>query len=122
MAYCDVYIGELCDIKFSWDGGDWNHNIPRPISPFFPPIEGQDDLPYRIIIDRIKSGALDGKQTDSASWVARISKKDLTTLVARLYSAAPESRLREVKHLYSHIEELDDNKKYALVATTGIEK
>lgn len=32
--YLDVYIGWLDDPSFSWDGGDWDGNVPVRRSPF----------------------------------------------------------------------------------------
>ena len=40
MTACDVYIGDLDDPEFHWDGGDWNGNVPRAIASVFPPVGG----------------------------------------------------------------------------------
>lgn len=121
MPFSDVYIGRLDDPRFSWDEGDWKNNIPRPISPFFPPIKGEDDRPFRALIDRIKKGEFNGKQTDYAGWVARVRKSEIKGFAEDLYGAFPELKTRyrakEIRVLFEFIEKLDEGKTYALVAS-----
>ncbi len=121
MPYSDVYIGELNDPRFSWDEGNWKSNIPRPISPFFPPLKEEDDMPFRVLIDLIKKGVYNGKQTDYAGWVARVSKAQIKKFAENLYGSLNELKTRyrakEIHTLYEFIDKLDDTKNYALVAS-----
>jgi hypothetical protein len=57
MSFLDVYIGDLNDPSFRWDGGDWNGNVPTRLSPFFP---GGDRI-RRVMLERIDSKANEGK-------------------------------------------------------------
>jgi len=61
--YLDVYIGRLDDPDFKWEGGDWNGNVPRRESPFFPDSPGRERLFYTVV-NRIETGRYTGKQTD----------------------------------------------------------
>ena len=110
MPYSDVYIGELDDPRFSWDEGNWTSNIPRPISPFFPPIKGEDDRPFRALIDRIKKGEYNGKQTAYAGWVARVKKREIKSFAEDMYGALPDLKTRyrskEIHILFSFIEKI----------------
>ena len=66
----DAYIGYVDhDQDFKWEGGNWNGNIPKRQSPFFP------GGGFRMIKERIASGKYEGKQTDWGAWVAIVNKK-----------------------------------------------
>jgi len=73
----DVYIGSLKDRKFSWDGRDWNGNVPRQRSPDFP----DGDKAFWEVRRRITKGDLDGKQTDWGGWVARCNKSQIEAII-----------------------------------------
>lgn len=120
MSYLDVYIGDLGDPSFKWDGGNWNGNVPTRLSPFFP--EGA--RVWRVLINQITNGAYDGKQTDFGGFVARVTKQQIEDFIAVQYSNhdwyMPSGPMR---HMYEQFEELrqfvanlDADKKYALVA------
>jgi hypothetical protein len=78
MTYCSTYIGDLADPAFHWDGGDWNGNIPRGISPAFPPVPTPNNY-NRKFHDWVKSTKVTCKQTDYGGWVARVGNHTLVT-------------------------------------------
>lgn len=121
MTYRDVYIGLLEDPKFSWQSGNWEGNAPDAISPLFPPAMGA----FNELIDRIESGAYEGKQTDWGAWVAKVSKQQILGFIEDCYG---QDRYytdpKYMPHLYDKIQELlrrieslDEHKTYALVAS-----
>jgi hypothetical protein len=59
---CDVFVGELDDPTFNWEGGDWDNNAPRRLSPTFPPV-GTSYGPWAVVYRRVQEGQLEGKQT-----------------------------------------------------------
>lgn len=69
MTYCDVYLGRLDDLSFSWDGGGWSGNVPIRRSPFFP-WAGLGYVAFFRVIERIEEGKYDGRRTDWGGWVA----------------------------------------------------
>jgi hypothetical protein len=117
----DVYIGSLKDRKFSWDGRDWNGNVPRQRSPDFP----DGDKAFWEVRRRITKGDLDGKQTDWGGWVARCNKSQIEAIIRDLYEGHPwyepgstmphmEQRLKDLK---TYVGQLNDDDVYALVTT-----
>lgn len=116
VPFFDVYVAELDDPRFSWNQGDWStRNIPRPISPFFPPANGRE--PLRAVIDRIKNGELAGKQTDNTAWVARVSIAELKKFMGDFYGDFEKNKYRkEIRYLNELIDKLDHSREYALVA------
>jgi hypothetical protein len=48
MTMCAVYIGDLTASPFEWEGGDWNDNCPKRLSPEFPPIWGNYNRKYHV--------------------------------------------------------------------------
>ena len=121
MTYRDVYIGLLEDPKFSWEDGNWDGNTPSATSPLFPPAMGA----FNELIDRIESGAYEGKQTDWGAWVAKVSKQQILGFIEDCYG---QDRYytdpKYMPHLYDkmqellrRIESLDEHKTYALVAS-----
>lgn len=115
MPFFDVYIAELDDPHFSWELGEWTRNVPRPISPFFPPANGRE--PLRSVIDYIKKGVFKGKQTDQKAWVARVTIDELKHFLFDFYGDFNENKYhKEIWFLYDFIDKLDKKKAYALVA------
>ncbi len=121
MTYHDVHIGLLDDPKFSWEGGNWEDNTPSAISPLFPTAFGA----FGELIDRIESGVYEGKQTDWGAWVAKVSKQQILDFIEDSYA---EDRnytdptymphlYEKMQELLRHVESLDDQKVYALVAS-----
>ncbi len=121
MTYRDVYIGLLEDPKFSWQSGNWEGNAPDAISPLFPPAMGA----FNELIDRIESGAYEGKQTDWEAWVAKVSKQQILCFIEDCYAGDRNyTDPTYMPHLYDkmqellrHVESLDNHKIYALVAS-----
>jgi hypothetical protein len=109
--YLDVYIGDLDDPDFHRDGGDWSGNIPKRKSPFSPPTE-----PFWTLIEKIRTGELEGKQTDWGGWVARVTKQEIQRFMADVFGGDPCSR-GVYTELCDFVASLDDNKQYALVAS-----
>ena len=117
----DVYIGRLNDRSFKWNGGNWEGNVPRRRSPFFP----DGDSAFWEVRNRINQGKLDGKQTDWGGWVARVKKTEIEAIIRDLHDANPwyqpgspmphmELRLKELR---TYVAGLNDYDTYALVAT-----
>jgi hypothetical protein len=70
MTIYDVYIGELGEGgALDW-GGSHSGNIPRRKSPFFP-YNGKESGPYRLLIEWIKTGKLEGRKVDWGGYAAR---------------------------------------------------
>lgn len=122
MTIHNVYISDLDDPKFNWDGGDWNGNVPRPLSPSFPPAGATFNL-FCHVMNAIQRGELPGKQTDFGGWVARVRKPRLVRLLHDWYGpegAAADPRWRpfaeHLQALRAFLDTLDTEKEYALVA------
>ena len=116
MTICETYIGDLEDPDFSWEGGDWNGNTPRAISPFFPPQSAHYNGNFH---SWVAANAIKCKQTDYGGWVAKVSKSQILGFIDAAYGEGRElpwvkARLPEVE---AFVEELDEKKIYALVAT-----
>jgi hypothetical protein len=116
MPFYDVYIGDLQDPTFHWEGGDWNGNVPHRLSPFFPPgyLSGLKDS-FWALITKIETNIFDRKQTDWGGWVARISKDQLLAFIHELYGDYEQSP--SLEELRDYVTTLDPEKRYALVAT-----
>ena len=119
MTYLDVYIGNLDDPSFDWGNGNWQGNVPRRKSPFFPP-----PAPFQLIIQNVERGLLDGRQTDWGGWTARVTGKYLKDFVHTYYSGERGRYDKCIVHLAQQLAELRafsdtllDDKLYALVAT-----
>lgn len=121
MSYLDVYIGDLNDPDFRWEGGNWSGNVPTRRSPFFP--DGSEL--QRQVIDRIDTGIYDGKQTDWGGHVARVTKQQIQDLIEDHYgknqwyidpSPMPHM-LGALNEVRAFVDSLDDKKLYALVTT-----
>jgi hypothetical protein len=121
MSFLDVYIGDLSDPSFRWDGGDWNGNVPTRLSPFFP----DGSKIQKEVIERIDAGVYDGKQTDWGGHVARVTKQQIRDLIQDHYGKnewykdpSPMPHMLEaLNEVRKFVESLDDNNLYALVTT-----
>ena len=125
MTDCDVYIGDLDDPEFLWDGGDWNGNVPRPLVSVFPPVGGHYNAAYH---DWVKKTGVECRQTDFGGWVSRVTPRQLADYIECSYGVAakytdPDEKLAW-KHLNDRLDklrgfvaDLDEGKHYALVAT-----
>ena len=124
MTICEVYVGDLDDPDFHWDGGNWNGNVPKPIYNIFPIVGGS----YNECFHRwVNKADVECRQTDFGGWVSRVTKQQLVSYIEYCYGEDPKyadpddqswkhliDRLKGVRHF---IESLEDGKVYALVAT-----
>jgi len=110
MTICAVYIGDLQDPSFKWEGGDWNDNVPRALSDMFPPTDGHYNACYH---EWSEESGFEPKQTDFGGWVVRVSKAQLLSYVEYCYKSEPST----MNSLRTFIDSLDEAKQYALVAT-----
>lgn len=76
------WIGVLEDPSFKWEGGDWNGNTPKAISPDFPPISDSNARRYAAWV---KKWSIEEKQTDWGAWVAKATGAQLVLLVEDWY-------------------------------------
>lgn len=116
MSYLDVYIGDLDDPSFDWEGGDWSGKLPVRQSNFFP--AGNQD--FKTLVARIQSGRYDGKQVDWGGWVARLFPSEIMSFLDEQYTPLKLKRCgckKQVDSIRQYILKLDPNKKYALVAS-----
>jgi hypothetical protein len=121
MSFLDVYIGDLSDPSFRWDGGDWNGNVPKRLSPFFPDghrVQGA-------VLKRIEDGTYVGKQTDWGGHVAKVTKQQIKDLIEEQYgdrewykhpSPMPHM-LQDLEELRAFVDSLQERKLYAFVTT-----
>ena len=110
---CDVYIGTLDDPDFRWEGGNWNGNCPRRISPVFPVVN------YKLffeLIKRIEDGVYIGKQTDWAAWVARVSKAQIRDFIKEMSASLAPETSSTMAELNAFVESLNSGEEFALVA------
>ena len=123
MSFLDVYIGNLDDPKFHWEGGNWEGNCPGKLGPWFPPGQ-QSGLrgPFWDLIEKIKTNQFEGKQCDWGSWVAKVHKEEIEAFIDEVYGAYEQPK--ELAHLRKKFDELkafvatlDPAKQYVLVAT-----
>jgi hypothetical protein len=125
MSICDVYIGRLDDPGFSHDGGNPAGNVPRRLSPFFPPTLGPGYGAWSELHGRIEAGLLNGRQTDWSGWVVPASKAEIEAFVDDLYSGNPvysdgsllPHLAEQLIELREFISGMEDDGQYALVAT-----
>ena len=128
MTVCTVYIGDLDDTTFHWDGGDWSGNIPRPLAPDFPPASGHYNDCYHKWVKRM---GIDCKQTDFGGWVTKVTQSQLFNYIDYCYGTDPgyndpdkmlmwEGRpylVDRLDALREFVSDINGSKQYALVAT-----
>ncbi len=102
MTSYDLYIGDLDDPNFSWEGGNWNGNSPRGATGIHVGVDLSTFHKFTNMID-----ALQGKQTDWGCWVARLKKEEI------------EGVLSDLGVTGLGVETLEDGKMYGLVALEG---
>ena len=114
MTTTDIWIGRLEDPPFSWQGGDWNGNTPKAISPHFPPISQSKAGRYA---DWLKAGSIDDMQTDWGAWVAKATGAQLVQLLELVYEGDEELPwvVCDLPELKAFVKTLDPKKLYALV-------
>lgn len=128
MTSCAVYVGDLNDPAFDWEGGSWESNIPARMSMDFPSEREHYNGIYRRWVEE---KFIDCKQTDFGGWVARVTKAQIEDYLAYCYDSDPsyteKRRMLEWRGKYYQVEKLieiraflkgfDNQKLYALVAT-----
>jgi len=125
MTICAVYIGDLDDPSFHWDGGDWNGNVPRRLSLEFPQVGGHYNECFHRWVDEAGIGC---RQTDYGGWVARVSVDQLMDYIGFCYAADSRYTNPDEKQVWQHLNDrldelcgfistLESKKEYALVAT-----
>jgi hypothetical protein len=122
LTYTDVYIGRLGEGSDPLDwAGDWNGNAPARLGPFFPPSHGRA---FRMLIDKIESGELPGKQVDWGAWAANLSKQQIFDFLDAVYPTDPTNSDRALlSGLEPGVAEMRDfiralpHGRYALVAS-----
>lgn len=121
MTACDVYVGELNDPSFQWDGGNWSGNVPDSTSPIFPPTKEHYNGEFHEWVE--KTGVV-CKKTDYSGWVAIVNKAQIMDYLDYAYGNhgiyhGPDAwpgcveSLAEVKRF---ADALDPEKDYGLVA------
>jgi hypothetical protein len=115
MTVCEVFVGDLKDPTFKWDGGNWNGNIPARLSPIFPPLPGNYNRTYEEWVAKVGAKS---KQTDFGGQVAKVTKSQIEQFVATVYRDDDRARHTEsFAELAAVIAALDDKQTYGLVAT-----
>ena len=116
MTICSVYIGNLEDPKFKWDGGDWNGNVPAALSREFPPMGQHYNADFHAWV---KASGVKCEQTDFGGWVACVNKSQILDFIKTTYRG--KERLPWVKDglkaLKVFVLALEEDRVYALVAT-----
>ena len=114
----DVYIGLSNDPSFKWEGGDWNGNIPKRITPTFPcavhrsseDLHPGSPLSYENTywVPACKDFGLELVQLDWGAFGAKINKSQILDLIKRF---APDAS----DELMTAVNSLDKNTEYALI-------
>lgn len=116
MTDCSVYIGNLEDPKFKWEGGDWNGNTPMGLSPDFPPTSQHYNGNFH---GWVAAAGVVCKQTDFGAWVAQVTKSQILEYISATYKG--DENLPWVKgglkEILEFVATLDDVRVYGLVAT-----
>ena len=116
MTVCAVYIGDLDDPTFKWDGGDWNGNVPARLSPEFPSMTQHYNAEFHAWVT---AAGVRCEKTDFGGRVACVTKAQImefTTQVFRGKEYLPWV-VDRLKDLNLFVTELSDTKVYGLVAT-----
>ena len=115
MTICEVYVGDLRDPCFKWEGGNWNGNIPARLSPIFPPLPGNYNRAYDTWVS---SAGVASRQTDFGGHVAQVTRSHIIDFVDQSYQGerSPEARAR-INDLRNFVNTLEADQLYALVAT-----
>ena len=115
MTICEVFVGDLGDQNFKWEGGSWNGNIPARLSPVFPPLPGNYN---RVYDDWVTTAGVPSKQTDFGGHVAQVTQSQIIDFIAISYKTSESLTANPVvDDLLTYIKKLDANRVYGLVAT-----
>ena len=113
----DVYIGLADDPNFKWEGGDYNGNIPKRITPVFPYVRRTaDDLhpgspeswQNRMWDEACKDFGLELVRLDWGASGTKVNKQQILALLKRFASHARAELVKSVQAL-------DENTEYALI-------
>ncbi len=85
---------------------------PYRISPFFPPTAR--DV-FNEVVERIRAGALTGRQTAAACWCALVSPTEIAGLIEEVYGPEPEETPR-LSALRRFVDGLPGDCTFSLVA------
>jgi hypothetical protein len=124
MTAFRVYIGDLEDPDFHWEGGNWSCNIPKSLTDNFPPGKLGSSGTFFAIIKAIESGKYRGKRTDWGASVARVNKQQIIDFISERFAGDPAYEDKsEMPHLrerlqlvVSQVRALDPKKEYGLCA------
>ena len=116
MTVCWMYVGDLEDPEFNWNGGDWNGNVPRSILPDFPPAGGAYNEVFHRWLET--QPTIQVKQTDFGGWVAKVNQAQLIDFLAFAYPEGKplpwhQERLAAMRR---DVEKLPPDKLFGLVA------
>lgn len=122
-----MYVGDLDDPAFQWEGGDWDGNIPSAVTPNFPPPSQHYNADY---FEWVGNSGVEWKKTDFSGYVARVTKPQILEFIDFCYGPDPSyrgprrTRIRNRKphivydpnEIRDFVVSLSDAKEYALVA------
>lgn len=115
MTICEVFVGDLDDPTFQWEGGNWQGNIPARLSPVFPPLPGNYNRAYD---EWVAAAGVPSKQTDFGGHVAQVTRSQILEFIASSYRTSETLTTNPViDDLLTYIEKLDGNRVYGLIAT-----
>ncbi|MBB5687959.1 hypothetical protein GXW77_12010 [Roseomonas alkaliterrae] len=113
--YRDVYIGGPDLVAPVLRGAvPPVEGAPYRISPFFPP--APPDI-FAAVVERIRAGALIGRQTAAACWCALVSPSEIAGLIEELYGTGAEEPPRLVA-LRRFVSALPQDCQFSLVAVS----
>ena len=82
MTICEVFVGDLDDSTFQWEGGNWQGNVPARLSPVFPPLPGNYN---RVYDEWVSAAGIPSKQTDFGGHVAQVTRSQILEFIASSY-------------------------------------
>jgi hypothetical protein len=125
MPRSHVYIGEFRkNSKESLKPGEfWAEHMPRAITRALPPVQRQFFGGLGVLMKKISSGELYGKQIDWGCWVAIVTPRDIMGFVDELYgeewvrsqSSGFNNFGKRLDEVVAVVENLDPREKYALI-------
>ena len=115
MTDCVVYVGDIQDPTFKWDG-DWNGNVPARLSPEFPSPPHHYNADFHAWV---KATGIVCEQTDFGGWVARVTKSQILDYIAVVYRGREQLPWVKVglADVIALVSALDEDTEYGLVAT-----
>jgi len=115
MTICEVFVGDLDDPTFQWEGGNWQGNISARLSSVFPPLPGSYNRAYD---EWVAAAGVPSKQTDFGGYFAQVTRSQILEFIASSYkSIGSENTDPILNDLLKVINKIDTNKVYELIAT-----